>query len=221
MIGIFDSGVGGLCSFERLCRLVKNEKLIYLADKENAPYGTKTNEEIIALAKQNIASLRLLGARKILIACCTASGIYKSLSEEEQAIAVPIITPASREAVRLAGHGGRIAVISTDFTAKNHTFKNEILSIDKTATVIEYGEQMLVELVELGASDGSLLPREAEYLDALCAKITLAGVGALILGCTHFSHLAEELKKRLKGISVIDTAALGADALYKSLSSRK
>jgi glutamate racemase len=112
-------------------------------------------------------------------------------------------------------------VISTDFTAKNHTFKNEILSIDKTATVTEYGEQMLVELVELGATDSAILPREAEYLDRLCAKITLSGASALILGCTHFSHLAEELKRRLNGISVIDTAALGADTLYKSLSSRK
>ena len=221
MIGVFDSGVGGLCSFERLCRLVKNEKLIYLADEENAPYGTKTEKEITALARSNIASLRRLGARKILIACCTASGIYKNLSEEEKAVAVPIIAPAAEQALKLAGHGGRIAVISTDFTAKNHTFKNEILSIDSSATVIEYGEQSLVELVERGASDSAILPREAEYLDKLCDKRTTAGASALILGCTHFSHLAEELKRRLEGISVIDTAALGADALYKSLSSQK
>lgn len=219
MIGVFDSGVGGLCSFERLNRLVKDEKLIYLADKKNAPYGTKTKAEIVSAAKHNIALLQSVGARKILIACCTASGIYNELSEKEQAIAVPIIAPAAKEALKATGQGGKIAVISTNFTAKNHIFKNEIMKADKTATVIEYGEQLLVRLVELGASDSAILPREAEYLDQLCDKITLTGASALILGCTHFSHLAEEIKNRLHGIAVIDTAALGADALYKSLSS--
>ena len=218
MIGVFDSGVGGLCSFERLNKLIKNEELIYLADKKNAPYGTKTKPEIISLAKSNISKLRALGARKILIACCTASGIYSELSEDEQRIAFPIITPASKEALK-AAENGKIAVISTAFTAKNHIFKNEILKQNSAATVIEYGEQLLVELVELGASDSAILPREAEYLDTLCDKITQTGASALILGCTHFSHLSEEIKKRLNGIAVIDTAAIGADALYKSLSS--
>ena len=218
MIGVFDSGVGGLCSFERLNRLIRSEELVYLADKCNAPYGTRTRDEIISLAKRNISRLRKIGARKILIACCTASGIYGELSDDEQAIAVPIIAPAAEAALKNSA-SGKIAVISTAFTAKNHVFKNEILKQDKSATVIEYGEQLLVELVELGASDSAILPREAEYLDNLCDKITLAGADALILGCTHFSHLGEEIKKRLRGISVIDTAALGADALYKSLSS--
>ena len=54
MIGVFDSGVGGLCSFERLNRLVRSEELVYLADKCNAPYGTRTRDEIISLAKRNI-----------------------------------------------------------------------------------------------------------------------------------------------------------------------
>ena len=218
MIGVFDSGIGGLCSFERLNKIIKDEELVYLADRGNAPYGTRTRAEIISLAKRNIARLRTLGARKILIACCTASGIYGELDEDERAIAVPIITPAAEAALNKAGKGGKIAVISTMFTAKNHIFKNEILKKDETATVTEYGEQLLVELVELGASDSALLPREAEYLDKLCGKITLSGAAALILGCTHFSHLAEEIKKRLGSIAVIDTAALGADALYKSLS---
>lgn len=213
MIGVFDSGVGGLCSFERLSELIRDEELVYLADRKHAPYGTKCEHEIIELAKRNISLLRGMGAEKILIACCTASGIYERLETEERAVAIPIIRPAAEEAVRLVGDGGRVATISTDFTASHHIFKNEINSISSGVCVSEISAQILVELVELGARDGRLLPRECDLLDEICQKIKQTNPSALILGCTHFSHLKEELAERLSGISVIDTAALGAEHL--------
>ena len=91
--------------------------------------------------------------------------------------------------------------------------------MDRSAEVLEFGTQILVELVELGASDNALLPREAEYLDGLCDKIKSTEAKALILGCTHFSHLTNEISSRLPHISVIDTASLGAEALAEYLQS--
>ena len=82
MIGVFDSGVGGYCAFRELRRLLPREDMVYLADRKNAPYGTKSEDEIIAFTKANIKRLREIGARKILIACCTASSVYNSLDEE-------------------------------------------------------------------------------------------------------------------------------------------
>ncbi len=218
MIGVFDSGVGGICSYRRLKELLPDEEIVYLADKENAPYGTKDEKTILSLVKRNIKLLRGMGAHKILIACCTASGVYRMLDESEQAIATPILAPAAKEAARLAGEGGRVAVISTEFTARAHLFSSEISLIDPTVTTIEIPMQILVGLVELGCKDRSLLPREARLLDKITDEIKKENVSSLILGCTHFSHLRSELSKRLGSIRVIDTARLGAEALAKEYS---
>ena len=228
MIGVFDSGVGGLCAYERLKELLPNEELIYLKDTENAPYGTKTRSEVLSLTKKNLRTLRERGAAHILIACCTASGLWSELTDEEKSISTPIIFPAAAEAVRAAreakakkdnkkngSDGGLVAVISTELTAKNHTFKKAIEELDPAVSVCEMGAQMLVSLVELGARDGILFPRESALLDSICKDIKASGASALILGCTHFSHLKEEFKARLGEIKIIDTARLGAEWLAK------
>ena len=238
MIGVFDSGVGGLCAYERLKELLPNEELIYLKDTENAPYGTKTRSEVLSLTKKNVRTLRERGAAHILIACCTASGLWSELTDEEKSISTPIIFPAAAEAVKAAreakakndvssilsgkgidkeicSDGGLVAVISTELTAKNHTFKKAIEELDPTVSVCEMGAQMLVSLVELGARDGILFPRESALLDSICKDIKASGASTLILGCTHFSHLKEEFKARLGEIKIIDTARLGAEWLAK------
>jgi len=217
MIGVFDSGIGGLCSFERLCELVKDEELVYLADRKHAPYGTKTVEEVASRTRHNVSLLRKIGAEKILIACCTASGTYTLLDPDDRAVAIPIIYPAAKAAINAAGAYGKITVISTALTAKAHLFKHELECLDSTVQITELEAQSLVDLVELGAKDGDLLPRESELIDMLCEQIESGKPNALILGCTHFSHLKEEFSKRLRGINVIDTARLGAEYLAKIL----
>ena len=116
MIGIFDSGVGGLNAYYELKRLLPDEDFIYLSDRKNAPYGTKSEDEIIALTRADIKRLKNAGARKILIACCTASSIHHKLDDEERQISLPIITPAAEIAAKSAK---RILVIATEHTAKS------------------------------------------------------------------------------------------------------
>lgn len=160
-----------------------------------------------------------MGADKILIACCTASTVYAFLSEDEKHISIPIIDIAASVAANLKAHP-KVAVISTEHTATSHAFLHSIISKNNTAEVIEIPTQMLVSLVELGARDGELLPREATYLDTLCEYIKELSADALILGCTHFSSLGEEFKKRLQDISVINPALLGARALAEEIMSK-
>ena len=100
MIGIFDSGVGGLTALAELRRLLPNADMIYLADRENAPYGNKSEEQILAAAEGCIKRLTEAGADKILIACCTASTLHHRLSESARRISTPIILPAARAAIR-------------------------------------------------------------------------------------------------------------------------
>lgn len=215
MTGIFDSGVGGLTAYYELRRLLPQENIIYLADRKNAPYGTKTKDELIALTKKDIKRLRDMRATRILIACCSASTVYSELDEVEQAIALPIITPASR----VAAEGKRIAVIATEHTARSGAFGREIKKFSPQSEVVEQAEQRLVALVESGNRDGRLtdecyaeLIRIAKWVKDICAD-------TLVLGCTHFSHLERTLGEMLLGVRIVSPAKEGARALYNEYES--
>ena len=125
MIGIFDSGDGGLAAAREVRRLFQKEDIVLLADRKNAPYGTKTEEELISLVKEDIRRLSEMGCEKILVACCTASTVFPLLSEGEQQICLPIIHPTA-EAVCGSAH---TAVIATERTVNSHAFSSEILRI--------------------------------------------------------------------------------------------
>ena len=217
MIGIFDSGVGGLASFKEARKLLPREDIIYLADSKNAPYGTKDRETIIKLVKSNLKILREMGADKILIACCTASSIHSELDTAEREISVPIIGPAVREALL---SGEKIVTLSTEYTAASHAFRDAALSLCKSASVTEIAAQILVSLVECGARDGGLLPREKELIDKISDKIRSLSPSSLILGCTHFSHLEGEFKTRLPSVNIINAATLGARELVSIIKER-
>lgn len=215
MIGVFDSGVGGICAFRELRRLMPREDMVYLADRKNAPYGTKDRDEIIALVKANVKRLRSVGARRILIACCTASTVYGELEAEERDISTPIIPAAVRKAVG----GRRIAVIATERTVKERAFSKEIAKISD-AEVTEIACQRLVALVEGGCRDRRINGECDRELRRICDSIDRLRADIIILGCTHFSHLEGEFKKRC-GIRIISPAREGALALVKELKSER
>ena len=220
MIGIFDSGAGGLAAYREARRLLPMANIIYLADRKNAPYGIKSKDDIIRIVKNNIKRLSLMGAKKILIACGTASSVYPELSEFEQEISIPIIDPAAKEAALI---GGRCAVIATNHTVSSHAFAGALAKISPSHKVLEIAAQILVSLVEAGARDGALLPREEEIIDRLASRISDFEADSLILGCTHFSHLEGEFRKRLRGVRIINPAKLGAKLLsieYKKADGR-
>ena len=212
MIGVFDSGVGGICAFREIRRLLPRADLVYLADRKNSPYGTKTKDEIISLTSKNIKILRSIGADRVLIACCTASSVYSMLCDEDRAISTPIITPAAELA---SSFGERIAVIATEHTAKSGVFSREISSFS-SAEVFEFAEQRLVALVEDGCRDGRINEECEEILMRIGKTVGDINADTLILGCTHFSHLESELSKRC-GIRIVSPAREGARALVKMI----
>ncbi|MBO7195998.1 MAG: aspartate/glutamate racemase family protein [Clostridia bacterium] len=213
MIGVFDSGVGGLCAYRELRRMRPGEDMIYLADRKNAPYGTKGADEILYFTKNNIRLLKEMGAEAVLIACCSASSVYPMLNEEERAIATPIITPAAMEAVKGAKS---IAVIATDHTVDVRAFGREIERLCD-ATVSEMAEQRLVSLVENGSRDGRVCYECSEYLKNLATRIRTVGADTLILGCTHFSHLEGEISRLLPEVRIISPARVGAKIMSEKI----
>ena len=210
MIGVFDSGVGGFNAVYELRRLLPYADILYLADRDNAPYGTKTREELVSLVHRDVTRLCERGADRILMACCTASTVYAMLSDDARRICVPIIEPAARATL-----GADTAVIATDATVRSHAFSGEIRRIYKEARVCEIAAQRLVCEVERGARTGRLTEEQSHYLDSLCSEVARTECSALVLGCTHFSHLEGEIHARLPALNVISPAREGARALAR------
>lgn len=219
MIGVFDSGVGGMTACSELRRLIPTADIAYLADRKNAPYGTKTQDELVRLVKEDVRILRDLGAKIILMACCTASTVWHLLPDGDRSIAIPIIYPTAKRAVRESL--GHIAVIATTHTAKSGAFGENIaraaeeISRKAPPRVTEIATQPLVSLVECGERDGRLSERGREVITEITDEIRELGADTLILGCTHFSHLECEIGRRLPDTCVISAAREGAVALTK------
>lgn len=216
MIGIFDSGVGGLTALREVRRLMPMADITYLADRENAPYGTKSDEQILHCVKRNLQRLRELGAERILIACCTAGTLYSRLTPDEREISVPIIIPAARAAVR-ATENRRIAVIATRATVRSRAFSRAIFAECNGCKTLECDAQALVGMVEGGARGNTpLSEHDARRLFEILRPINSFGADTLILGCTHFPHIKEHIAALLPGVKLISPSLEGALELVKS-----
>lgn len=212
MTGIFDSGAGGLAALSELRRLLPKEDIIFLCDKENAPYGTKSDTDIAAIAEGNIKRLINAGASRVLIACCTASALYGRLSDYARSASVPIIAPAAKYATEVS-KSGRIAVIATNLTVSLGAFDKAIRAYKNGARVTQIPAQALVEIAEKAAHGMPIESKESKYIENLADEILKTDTDTLVLGCTHFSHLKDGIKKLLGNVNIVDSAVLGARAV--------
>ena len=220
MIGVFDSGVGGLVSYKELRRLLPSEDILYLADRKNAPYGIKKEEELKKLVSADIKRLRLLGADQILVACCTACTVCPLLGEDESRSVFTLIAPTAEYIARLKEQGQkneRILIIATERTVNSEVFSAEIRKTTPRADIIPLSAQELVYHVESGARDGKLSKNSEEYLNRLCERINSYEPDLLVLGCTHFSHLEREIGHRLPSARILSPAKIGALALSEKI----
>ncbi len=216
MIGIFDSGSGGLCALAEIRRMIPSADILFLADRENAPYGTKTKKELLRLVKADISLLCERGADAVLMACCTASTVYPQLPRQMQNISLPIIAPAAREAAALT-RSGRIGVIATEYTAASSCFKRELSRFKNVKYVDEQPMQKLVLAVEAGLCDRRISNSERSWLFRLLEPIRKSNIDTLILGCTHFSHLEVAIGCCLPNVRIVSPAREGAKEIIKDL----
>ena len=201
MIGVLDSGRGGLVAYKELRRLMPRADITYLADRKNAPYGNKSPKEILHLTERGIRRLWDMGCEIILIACCTASSLHEMLPEELKNISIPIITPTAR----LCEGSRSVLVIATEHTARSGAFSKEIRRFSN-ASVREIPMQPLVNLIEWGRDTKSAVERIVKMCE---------GYDTLILGCTHFSHLLSDLRERLPDMKILSPAHIGANEIIK------
>ena len=214
MIGIFDSGAGGITAIKELRSRFPSVDICFFADRKNAPYGTKTKKELIKLVKADILKLYRAGADRILMACCTASTVYEELPQKMRDIALPIIEPTAREAARISKNGN-IGVIATEATVAAGAFTKALSAFPNVKEVHELPLQRLVALVESGAVDGRITSRERDELSTLIKPIKEYKIDTLVLGCTHFPHLEREISGCLPGVRLVSSSREGAREIIK------
>lgn len=213
-IGIFDSGLGGLCALKEIHRLIPGAELIYFGDTGRTPYGTRSAETIKRYAAQDAAFLLSRGVGSIVVACGTVSSV--ALPELAQKLPVPVvgvIEPAAERAARVSKNG-KIGVMGTGATIGSGVFERTLRRINPTLETASVACPLLVPIVEYGfASDEIALLAVRKYL----APILQAGADTVILGCTHFPILINVLKTAAPGVNFVDSGACAAAELLEIL----
>jgi glutamate racemase len=203
MIGIFDSGIGGLTVVRELERQAPDVPFVYLGDTARTPYGNKSAETVVRYALEDAAFLVAQGAEAIIIACNSASAVATdALRAAHPDLPVfEVIAPAVEDA--LAATKGRIGVIGTRATIASGAYDRQ-LRASKKVDVESAPCPLFVPLVEEGWLEDAETKRIARrYLSPL----RHAQVDTLILGCTHYPLLAPIIRRYMGNrVTLIDSA---------------
>lgn len=205
MIGIFDSGIGGLTVVRALRAARPDLPYVYLGDTARAPYGTKSPETIRRYAEDCTDFLLSQGAKAIVIACNTASALAaEHLRSRHPGLPVfEVVGPAVRAALR-ASTNRRIGLIATRATVASGAYASALAAADPSVEVVARHAQLLIALVEEGWVG---LPETAAAIERYVAPVREAGVDALILGCTHFPILKPDIAAAMgEGVALVDSA---------------
>ena len=237
MIGIFDSGSGGLTVLSAVRKRLPDQRFVYLGDHGHAPYGPRSPADVVALTRDGVAAMFDRGCALVVVACNTASALALRALQEEWlgasypdrrllGVFVPIIEALTgRSWDRNDGHEDRrpsfdLAVFATPATVRSQAFGREIRRRLPNVRVWEQGCPDLVDLIESGA--------EASAIDAAVARAvadlrsrSAALPRRAVLGCTHYPLVRGAFERALPaGTEIIDQPAIVADSLARYLDRR-
>lgn len=214
-IGFFDSGVGGLSVLREAVKLLPNEDFIYYGDSKNAPYGIKSVEEVKKLSFNAVEFLIKKDVKAVVVACNTAtSAAIMELRDTYNFIPVVGIEPALKPAVKYSSKGS-ILIMATPMTLAEKKFNDLMHKYEEKAEIVPLPCPGLVEFIEKGVIKGEELN---SYLRDKLYPYIEKGVGAIVLGCTHYPFVKQEIKNIAENVPVIDGSAGTAKQLKRELS---
>tara|TARA_R100001369_G_C3315673_1_gene168051 strand:+ start:280 stop:1071 length:792 start_codon:yes stop_codon:yes gene_type:complete len=201
-IGIFDSGVGGSSIWQEIHQLMPNENTVYLADSKNAPYGNKTQDEIVSLSIKNTEVLINMGCKIIVVACNTATTNAINVLRSTYNIPIIGIEPAIKPAALQTKYKS-IGILATKGTLSSALFHKTAKEFTKEVSVVEIIGEGLVPLIE----NDELETNEMKVLlKKYTAPMVAANIDYLVLGCSHYPYLIPQLQKILPThVSIIDS----------------
>ena len=220
-IGVFDSGLGGLCAVREILKIMPDEDIIYFGDTGRVPYGNKSYENIRKYGRQSVNFLLSKNVKIILVACGTVSSV--ALGDlREQFPHVPIIgiiEGACDKAMRIAqsSQNKKIGVIGTQATISKGSFTDYIHARDPSCEVYGRACPLFVPLVENGHIDDDITKMAAERY--LC-ELRELNLSSLILGCTHYPMISSAIGEAIQ-TELIDAGIEAAHMLKKMMPSVK
>ena len=193
-IAVFDSGVGGISVLRHLRRVMPGERFLYFGDSANAPYGSRTTEDVRRLTLNAAEKLTTEYPIKALVIACntaTAAAVQQVRAAYPNLIVIGI-EPALKVA---ADHfpGGRVGVMATEVTLREEKFDTLLHRFDENCTITKIPAPGLVQLIEAGKVDDA-------DTDALLHSILdpyQDQLDALVLGCTHYPFAATAISRVL------------------------
>ena len=222
-VGIFDSGLGGLCSLRGILEILPGEDIIYFGDSGRVPYGSRSYETIIKYSIQDIKFLQSKNVKMILISCGTVSSVAIDHLKEAfcEIPIIGVVEAACEKAVAKAKqtNNKKIGVIATEATISRGAYKKHIKAIDKNCEVYEKACPLFVPLVEYGhtGDDGITKMAAEKYL----REFKDLGLSSLVLGCTHYPMIKNIIRGVIgDGVELIDVGLEAAYGLKRELGER-
>ena len=193
-IAVFDSGVGGISVLRHLLRYLPGERYLYFGDSANAPYGSRTTEEVRQLTLAAAEKLTTeYDIKALVIACNTATAAaVNEIRETYPDLIVIGIEPALKVgADRFPG--GCIGVMATEVTLRENKFDTLLHRFEDDCPIAKIPAPGLVQRIEAGDTDG---PETEKLLRTILAD-HVGKLDALVLGCTHYPFAAKAISRIL------------------------
>ena len=239
MIGVFDSGSGGLTILAALQKQLPNEDFLYLGDHARAPYGDRPTKEIIAMTKEMVEALFNKGCSLVILACNTASTIALRTLQENWlphahpdkrilGVHIPVVEALTgirweREGTKknLEHKGGTVVVFATNKTVASGTYSRQINLRTANYNIVEQACPQLAHTIESNANHHKIDAMIAAYVKDALSK-TKQAPNAVILGCTHYPLVENLFKKHLPSeIEILNQPSIVAVSLMKYLEKHK
>ena len=203
MIGVFDSGLGGLTVVKEIRKSLPNADIIYLGDTARVPYGTRSSETIRKFAEEDTKFLLDKNVELIVVACNTVSSLALDVVKKFSNVSVlGVINPATKKALKVS-KSKKIGLVGTRATVNSNAYKE--VTMRRQAS-------MLVPLIEEGFIEG---PEIDLFIKKYFSDFK-DRVDALILGCTHYPLIKDNINNYLGGkIKLIDPAEEVAKEVYE------
>lgn len=217
VIGLFDSGSGGLSVLREIRKVLPSGRFIYYADNAHCPYGEKSAAYIQDRARAITRLLLDKGAEAVVVACNTATGAAIATLREEFDVPFVGMEPAIKPAA-LGTRSGVIGVLATAGTLKASKYLNTKGLYENDVRIEEHVGEGFVQLVESLQLDG---PEAERVVRASLQPLLDAGADTIVLGCTHYPFLLPVIRRIAgPGVRVIDPAPAVARQLLHILQER-
>ncbi len=218
LIGVFDSGVGGLSVLREIHRQLPGENLLFVADQAHVPYGSRPLEEVRVFAEVITRYLLSRGAKLIVVACNTASAAALSyLRQRFPKTPFVGMEPAVKPAAERT-QSGVVGVLATPATFQGKLYASVVDRFAQGVTVLQDVCPGLVEQIERGELTS---PATAAILERALRPMLAQGVDCLVMGCTHYPFVIPLIEEIVgPGVEVIDPAPAVARQVERVLRAR-